>query len=183
MATIKVSKLDAARRQLDGAIQLWFHEGDVVAIHALACAAHQVIQDIAEQKGARAYHLDDLIKQVVEPQHQDEARQNLRKPMMFIKHADRDPHAVLELDSAISDFFIMLAICCLRDIGESVSDIQRAFVIYNDIHATGWFKEDSLDSLLQRVGVNGIQDMRNIKKRDFLKGALLATAQIKTRGL
>ena len=33
---IKVSKMDAAKRQLDTAIALWFAEKDPVSIHALS---------------------------------------------------------------------------------------------------------------------------------------------------
>ena len=43
---IRVSKLDAARRQLDCAIELWFAGKDEVSIHTLAAAAHQIISDI-----------------------------------------------------------------------------------------------------------------------------------------
>jgi hypothetical protein len=65
---IRVSKLDAARRQLDGAIQLWFSNGDPVAIHALVCAAHQIIQDINEKKGERTFHLEEVVKSRVKPE-------------------------------------------------------------------------------------------------------------------
>jgi hypothetical protein len=37
--TIRIGKLDAARRQLQAAIMLWFTEGDPVAIHTIASAA------------------------------------------------------------------------------------------------------------------------------------------------
>ena len=43
---ISISKLDAACRQLDCAIELWFADGDPVSIHTLACASHQIIHDI-----------------------------------------------------------------------------------------------------------------------------------------
>jgi transcriptional regulator with XRE-family HTH domain len=45
-AKLKVSKLDAARRQLECAIELWFLEKDEVSVHTLAGAAYQIIHDI-----------------------------------------------------------------------------------------------------------------------------------------
>ena len=48
---IRVSKLDAARRQPDAAIKLWFADGDEVSVHTLAAAAHQTIHDINQKKG------------------------------------------------------------------------------------------------------------------------------------
>ena len=48
---VAITKLDAARRQLWVAISLWFQDGDEVAIHTLACAAHQIIHDINQHRG------------------------------------------------------------------------------------------------------------------------------------
>ena len=48
---IRVSKLDAARRQLDCAIELWFADKDAVSTHGLAAAAHQIIHDTNRKKG------------------------------------------------------------------------------------------------------------------------------------
>ena len=181
MATMKVSKLDAARRQLDGAIQLWFLDGDPVAIHSLACAAHQVIQDIAEQKGAREYHLEEITKKIVKPEHVKATIEFVRKPMMFFKHANRDPHAVLEFNPDLSEAFIFLAICCLRDIGESSSDVQRAFLNWAQVHNPQMFKSNPFDELTKRFGVNAIDKVRGVRKSDFLKATLLAIAEFRAR--
>jgi hypothetical protein len=43
---LPVTKLDAARRQLETAITLWFHEADPVSIHALTGAAHNLLCDL-----------------------------------------------------------------------------------------------------------------------------------------
>jgi hypothetical protein len=43
---IKISKLDAARRQLDTAIRLYFMEGDPVSVHTLAAAAFEILKDL-----------------------------------------------------------------------------------------------------------------------------------------
>jgi hypothetical protein len=48
---IKVSKTDAAKRQLDTAIRLWLDEGDSVSIHTLAAAAHQIVHDLGKKRG------------------------------------------------------------------------------------------------------------------------------------
>lgn len=43
-----ITKLDAARRQIDAAIHLYFEEGDEIAVHTLVCAAHILIIDPEE---------------------------------------------------------------------------------------------------------------------------------------
>jgi hypothetical protein len=49
-ATIVVTKLDAARRQLRTAIRLWFQEADPASIHTLAHAASEIIHVISKNR-------------------------------------------------------------------------------------------------------------------------------------
>ena len=48
---LRISKIDAARRQLDCAIELWFFDKDEISIHTLAAAAYQIIHDLKVHKG------------------------------------------------------------------------------------------------------------------------------------
>ena len=43
-----ITKIEAARRQIDAAIELYFHEGDELATHTLVGAAHILITDLSE---------------------------------------------------------------------------------------------------------------------------------------
>src|SRR5205814_1397104 len=43
---IPITKLEAARRQIETAITLWFSESDPVSIHTLVSAAHRLVYDI-----------------------------------------------------------------------------------------------------------------------------------------
>jgi len=52
---IKVSKLDAARRQLETAIRLYFSEADPISIHALMSAAYQGVNGHKRCAGRYAY--------------------------------------------------------------------------------------------------------------------------------
>jgi hypothetical protein len=61
---ITVSKLDAAHRQLRTAIRLWFMDGDPIAIHTLACAAHDIIHTLFKRKGLKGLIFDsEIIKE------------------------------------------------------------------------------------------------------------------------
>ena len=42
------TKIEAARRQIDAAIELYFHEGDELATHTLVGAAHILITDLSK---------------------------------------------------------------------------------------------------------------------------------------
>jgi hypothetical protein len=47
---LRIGKLDAARRQLQTAIALWFDERDPVAIHTLSVAAYEIVHTISKQR-------------------------------------------------------------------------------------------------------------------------------------
>ena len=59
---IEVSKLDAARRQLETAIRLFFYDGDFVSTHTLAAAAFNVLNDLSRRAdGDRKSMRDQLL--------------------------------------------------------------------------------------------------------------------------
>src|SRR5437899_619463 len=97
-AKITVTKLEAARRQIETAIDLWFHDGDPVSIHTLVGAAHRVVHDIAERQGSGAILLDT--KRLTEWGYDAQAfKKALRESETFFKHARKDPshsHAFAE---------------------------------------------------------------------------------------
>ena len=88
---VAITKLDAARRQLRVAISLRFQDGDEVAIHTLACAAHQIIHDINQHRGGRDLLFDSLN---FKDEYRKEAVNWLKKDMNFFKHADKDPEGL-----------------------------------------------------------------------------------------
>jgi len=48
---LTISKLDAAKRQLETVIRLYFVHGDPVSIHTLTSAAYNVIRDVNKKRG------------------------------------------------------------------------------------------------------------------------------------
>ncbi len=105
--TIVVTKLDAAKRQLEMAIRLYFREEDPVSIHTLVCAAYNVIRDVTKQQGGSPMLIkDELIEVYVRPGHEREARNVLNAAENFFKHADRDQLGTIEFDPDASAFII-----------------------------------------------------------------------------
>ena len=51
MITVRINKIDAARRQIVTAIELLFSGGDPVAIYTLAGAGWHILKDLCERKG------------------------------------------------------------------------------------------------------------------------------------
>lgn len=85
----QISKIDAAKRQIDTAIELYFAGGDFLSIYSISFAAHQVLNDIY------SHHRDDDFLKLVSEKLPPDFRRHLAKPANFLKHADRDHDAYL----------------------------------------------------------------------------------------
>jgi hypothetical protein len=105
MALEEVTKSGAAARQLRAAIRLYFQDGDTLAVHTIAGAAHGVLcnlskRRIAPQAAAESSSLT----------HPDFVATMVNKAKNFLKHADRDPDERLIFNSDWTDFLLYEAI-------------------------------------------------------------------------
>jgi hypothetical protein len=111
----KITKLEAARRQLDAAIRMLFAGEDPLAIHALAMAAFRLLRDLSEKQGSD-FH--ETIRRCFRPGMEREAWRALQGPANFLKHADHDPEAELsDINEELNDLIILLACCYYTDLG------------------------------------------------------------------
>ena len=103
--TIKVTKLDAARRQLETAIGLYFNDQDPVSIHALAVASHEVLSTLCVKNDKDSGTIAGAGK-FLRKGKQKTFYDALKKPQNHFKHADRDPDAVIDFNLSLSEYFI-----------------------------------------------------------------------------
>jgi hypothetical protein len=109
--SLEVSKLEAAEAHLKAAVRLYFSNDHIVPVLTLANAAREVVATLGEKGGVKtlqdhiAEHLTLTPREVVK---------NISKIANFLKHADRDPTATVEvteltivtvLQLACHDFF------------------------------------------------------------------------------
>jgi hypothetical protein len=100
-ATILVTKMDAAHRQVNAAIRMWFADDDPVAIHTLVAAAHEVIHTLFKRAGLSGLLFDSP---VIKDERRSEVAMAIKAPATFFKHAQRDPDKTLSpiFDSALT---------------------------------------------------------------------------------
>lgn len=148
---IEVTKLDAARRQLETAITLLFEAGDAVSVHTLAHASYGVLKDVANHRNQR---------RVLDTADELAARDpNFWKDFNyagnFYKHADKGPNATLtDIPEEVNEALISLAVEIYRDLGCLVTpEIESFYLWWRCIHFRGiddvkepfisWLKENS----------------------------------------
>ncbi|MGA2331257.1 MAG: hypothetical protein ABSG75_05805 [Syntrophales bacterium] len=127
MASQTIDKLEAACRQLNTAIFLWFHDGDAVSIHTLACSAHQIVHDINHRRGGRDLLYDSLM---FKDEYRRQAIHYLKQHYNFFKHAEKDPEGGIEFDPLVTEIFIMFTSLGLELLGHSPDEVRGAFNIY-----------------------------------------------------
>jgi hypothetical protein len=118
MESIKIPKLDAARRQLDTAIALFFQSADPVCIHTLACAAYDVIDNVNQSRG----RTETFVKRRYPRQPGKMSVAAINSAQNFFKHADRDPEGELEFFTEMTEPIMADACRTYMDMtGESVA--------------------------------------------------------------
>ena len=80
-----ITRLEAARRQIDSAVEMYFNERDEVSIHTLVSAAHILITDLS-----KAAQLQSVIDRHIKPDMRWKFEGAIRTPQNFLKHANED---------------------------------------------------------------------------------------------
>jgi hypothetical protein len=171
---IKISKLDASKRQLECAISIYFNDGEPVSIHTLSAAAYNILRAL---NGEKVWMSKDRITDYVKKGREKDARDALNKIENFFKHADRDPDNILDFNPEANEFMIWEACIVYKELTGEYPDKMK---IYNI-----WFKNkynhlfismDEQKQMAERIKAV----MQNISKQEFYRLALLSLNQINT---
>ena len=136
---IYVSKLDAARRQLETAITLYFASADFVSIHALAYAAFNITRSLCDRFDDPESFTSWVNSNVVDSQ-KKELWQRLSIAGNFFKHADKDPTAVLEYYPDQYELFMIYAVKQFKQATKECPIPFQVFEIWFLLHHPKWLK-------------------------------------------
>ena len=146
MASVSITKLSAAQRQIDAAIRILFSGEDVLAVHTVVAAAHRIVLDLAEKRNLAPY--TESIKKTIAtlyrqqlgeaiPNHklqhwaaqfeEKNFRPHLNRPANFLKHADKDAGKVLDQDSLQTDTLLLVSCSTYAALGLQYTPEMEAF--------------------------------------------------------
>ena len=165
---ITVSKLEAAKRQLDCAIHLWFHDGDDVSTHTLAATAHQVLHDIHRKIGAGSpIFSPDIVKEEYHKQWQN----IVKRPWNFFKHADNDPdpEGTLKFPAFATTVYFLFSFQMLADLNERNSDLIAAFTTWMAVQESSIINPQFIRFVQQIIKVDQRNFLKRVGKAEFLK--------------
>jgi hypothetical protein len=167
---IVVRKLEAAQRQLNCAIFLWFHGMDEVSIHTLAAAAYQITHDIKLHRGIDHDLLYD--SHIVKDEYRGLWIRTMKEAQNFFKHADKDPDGAVELPVFGNLLFMMVAAGGLQLLGVIASYEVGALLLWLTINEPRLIRPEYLEKFKQRaqsIGVDDFEDVRSVGKVQFFE--------------
>jgi hypothetical protein len=162
---VTVSKLEAARTQLETAITLFFQEGDAVSVHTLVAAAHTIVQDVNKSRGGSPMLMKDLMISIVPQSKRKEVHEKLNRAENFFKHADRDPNGTLTFRPSVTPFLIFDAALKYHEMTNETPAGVNIFM---------WWMRGTMPELfpmpqgLQEKALYFAPMLRNTPRRDFL---------------
>ena len=123
-----VTKIEAAEKQLDTAVKLFFENVDHLSCYTLAAASREITDDLCEKRKTDIYRAElerlgdpqkvrlsfrDEMEILIKPEHLKDAMRLLKKPQNFLKHADRDHDE--KLDDPSTETISLLIFSAIRN--------------------------------------------------------------------
>jgi hypothetical protein len=165
--TIHISKLEAARRQLDTALQLWFDDGEPISIHVLAFSAYDVIHAVSKKRNPnRANLLFDSA--MIKDEFRGEWAVLIKTPSGFFKHARNDPEGTIDFNPKLSELLMTFAIRGVAACNMDLTPIEAASLFYCAFQRPSLFSEKGRKLHLENMPIEGLDEIQRLPKRQFL---------------
>jgi hypothetical protein len=138
---MRLTKLDAAVRQLNTAIELFFEKRDPVSVRTLVGAAGRILSDLVEHHKPGESWRSNTVKSIptLKP---SEVYDILNGTPNFLKHADRDPNGEhLFTEEENEDLLFMAALEC-GEISATSHEMQVFQIWYMAAHPERFFDDN-----------------------------------------
>lgn len=160
---LNISKLDAARRQLETAMLLYFREADPVAIHSLAAAAHEILKDLSSKVGS-PMPIERTLVRALGKELAEKLGSLARKPQNFFKHADRNAESVLEFSPGLTDLILLDGVVQYCSITGEQPPMLGVFIAWFSIQHPEVLENTSAHESILRAH----RELRSLTRTEFL---------------
>jgi hypothetical protein len=157
-----VTKLDAARRQLQTAIRLWFQDADPVSIHTLAAAAYEIIHAVSKQRNPkRRKLLFDM--SFIRDEYRAEFARKLKEP----GNSNNPKEQIIEYNPDVGWGFILFAVLGAGWCGERCNAEETAFLRWQFLHYPQLFTEEWRKKYTSRLSDAALNRVLSLPKSEF----------------
>jgi len=161
MAFIRITKMDAAVRQLRTAIRLWFHDGDPVSIQTLLAAAHEIIHVLYKRQGLKDLLFDSSL---IKEEYRSTVAKRLKAIPSFFKHAREDPEGEIEFNPELNYLLIILLTDALRRMKHPEGIEEQTVVRWLMVNEPNWVVRHS-------VPIDELEQVKGMNKTEFFQTA------------
>lgn len=159
---LAITKLDAARRQLETAITLWFHDADPVSVHTLVMAAHGILRALNKKRGGQSMLGDP--SPYIRPGFEKRVADMFVKSSNFFKHGAKDPLTTDYFAPESNQYAILDACQAFMVQAQEERPLMKTFTLYLAFHEPRVFNQGFLDSIQQEPFFS---NMKQLSKRKF----------------
>ena len=177
MALLRVNKVEAAGRAIDGAIRMTFAGEDPVAIHAVAAAAHRILQDFHRGRGEIELYL--RLGDWIAPGHEARFWRYFNAAAEFLKPGEWDPAAIFDLDEDTNDFMIVFASRWYHKMGAAASREMRVFATWYVACNPGILRPDAMPEAQLTAQMEAMSKaLQALSRSDRLRAGQMALAAV-----
>ena len=167
---LKISKLDAARRQLELAIELYFLRRDPVSIHTLVGAVYTILKDLNKHRGGKPMLLESVVTEYVIPGKENEVLNKLYEAENFFKHADRDPETTVDFNPDANDLVLWESCMKYNEMTGEQSRIMQCMNLWFQIQNPDLFRYEDWK---KKKLVSGQNIVNSLGREGFLRQFML----------
>jgi hypothetical protein len=166
---IRLSKIEAARLQIESAIWLWFVGNDIVSIQTLANAAHRILRDVAQLWGSSAWPTTAAYFPAAAEGFDDSDARSEDASTYFRHVKENETYEVSKQWTELNLFDAVMAYGNLAD-DRSGSALMSTFVIRFAVERQDLFITDAFSMLERRVSTAfNASRLESLSRMDFLK--------------
>lgn len=165
MNTIKLTKIEVARRQIEAAIRVLFANDDPIAAHTLAAAGSQIVRDLCEAANVSGFQeFQDWIK----PEYLKNYWRKFNESASFLKHANRDGLATYDFNPEETEYILLFAIKWYRDLGSTATPTMVLFLTWFGACHPNVIANDANDLMAETLR-HAAQHAQNLDRDERLK--------------
>lgn len=147
---VNISKLDAAKRQLETAILIFFNYGDIVSIHTLSAASHQLLMDLGKESGIKSSIKETNLIFIREDK-RAEYKQMMNKAENFFKHASKDKDALLKFSPRQSELMLWDACAMYKSLTKEIPPVIYLFDMWFKLSNPEMFLEEDFQKQIYEI--------------------------------
>lgn len=106
---LKATKRQIVQREIDTCVDLYFSFGDLVSIHVLISAAHEILKAY-DKASSKTGMLFDEVEALIKRELLDDYRELISRPYINFKHGAKNLDTMVELPDRLTETLLLSAI-------------------------------------------------------------------------